>query len=167
MGAASSSQAMAPRNGGVTNEAITSTRMACRSGMSVRATIQPMGAATRQQVALTETAMVKVVSNGSTKAGSVKTQRKLASVTWPARSVRAKTKSQAMGSTISRHRIAANAIITTREVSKRRLNVRAARPGSASTLKAVSPVRAPQPRSTPSNALLEAPVVAHTLKYLA
>ena len=50
MGAASSSQAMAPRNGGVTNEAITSMRTARRSGMSVRATIQPIGAATTQQI---------------------------------------------------------------------------------------------------------------------
>ncbi len=121
MGAASSSQAMAPRNGGVTNEAMTRMRMVCRSGMSVRATIQPMGAATRQQMALTETAMVKVVSNGSTKSGSVKTQRKLASVTWPARSVRAKTRSQAIGSTISRHRMAANTAITTPDTSMRRM----------------------------------------------
>ena len=71
LGAASSSQAMAPRNGGVTNEAITRMRTAPRSGMSVRATIQPIGAATRQQMTLTEVAMVSVVSSGSTKAGSV------------------------------------------------------------------------------------------------
>ena len=43
---------MAPRNGGVTNEAITSMRMVRLKGMSVRATIQPMGAATRQQMRL-------------------------------------------------------------------------------------------------------------------
>ena len=139
MGAASSSQAMAPRNGGVTNDAMTSMRTVCRSGMSVRATIQPMGAATRQQMALTETAMVKVVSNGSTKAGSVKTQRKLASVTWPARSVRAKTRSQAIGSTINRHRMAANTVITTRDVSMRRMEVCAKRACSASTVKEVPP----------------------------
>ena len=42
LGAASSSQAMAPRNGGVTNEAVTSARTVRRSGMSVRATSQPM-----------------------------------------------------------------------------------------------------------------------------
>ena len=71
MGAASSSQAMAPRNGGVTNEAITRMRTVRRSGMSVRATSQPMGAATRQQTTLTDAAMVSVVSSGSTKAGSV------------------------------------------------------------------------------------------------
>ena len=50
MGAASSSQAMAPRNGGVTNEAVTSARTVRRSGMSVRATSQPIGAATAQQI---------------------------------------------------------------------------------------------------------------------
>ena len=72
MGAASSSQAMAPRNGGVTNEAITSMRIARRRGISVRATIQPMGAATRQQATLTEMAMTSVVISGSTKTGSVK-----------------------------------------------------------------------------------------------
>ena len=50
LGAASSSQAMAPRNGGVTNEAVTSARTVRRSGMSVRATSQPIGAATAQQI---------------------------------------------------------------------------------------------------------------------
>ncbi len=43
MGAASSSQAMAPRNGGVTNDAVTRARTVRRSGMSVRATSQPIG----------------------------------------------------------------------------------------------------------------------------
>ena len=46
LGAASSSQAIAPRNGGVTNEAVTSIRTVRRNGMSVRATSQPIGAAT-------------------------------------------------------------------------------------------------------------------------
>ena len=41
---------MAPRNGGVTKEAVTSARMVCRSGMSVRDTSQPIGAATTQQI---------------------------------------------------------------------------------------------------------------------
>ena len=45
---------MAPRNGGVTKEAVTSARTVRRSGMSVRATSQPIGAATRQQIALAE-----------------------------------------------------------------------------------------------------------------
>ena len=43
---------MAPRNGGVTNEAVTSARTVRRSGMSVRATSQPIGAATAQQIRL-------------------------------------------------------------------------------------------------------------------
>src|SRR5216683_153283 len=49
-GAASSSQATAPRNGGVTNDAVTRARTVRRSGMSVRATSHPIGAATTQQI---------------------------------------------------------------------------------------------------------------------
>ncbi len=56
---------MAPRNGGVTNEAITRMRMVRRSGMSVRATSQPMGAATAQQMSDDKVASAKVVSSGS------------------------------------------------------------------------------------------------------
>ena len=57
LGAASISQAMAPTNGGVTRLAITRVRTVRRIGMSVRATSQPNGAATMQQIVLTETAM--------------------------------------------------------------------------------------------------------------
>jgi hypothetical protein len=71
LGAANSSQATAPRNGGVTNEAVTSALTVRRSGMSVRATSQPIGAATRQQIAAELTAMIRVVSSGSRKVGSV------------------------------------------------------------------------------------------------
>ena len=46
-------------------------RIGRRQGMSVRATSQPMGAATAQQITLTARAMVNVVSSGSRKAGSV------------------------------------------------------------------------------------------------
>ena len=67
MGAASISQAIAPTKGGVTSEAITSVRTVRRSGMSVRATSQPNGAATRQQIALTENGDDRVVISGSTK----------------------------------------------------------------------------------------------------
>src|SRR5712675_2333276 len=49
-GAASNSQATAPRKGGVTKDAVTSARTVRRSGMSVRATSHPMGAATAQQI---------------------------------------------------------------------------------------------------------------------
>eukprot|EP01036_Dinobryon_divergens_P045031 gene45031-60120_t len=53
------------------------------SGMSVRDTSQPSGAATRQQIALTEQAMIRVVTSGSTKVGSVNSVAKLASVKPP------------------------------------------------------------------------------------
>ena len=64
-GAASNSQAMAPRNGGVTNEAVTSARIVPANGRSVRATSQPIGAATAQQMTADETARMKVVTSGS------------------------------------------------------------------------------------------------------
>ena len=41
LGAARISHATAPRNGGVTNEAVTSARIACFIGRSVRATSSP------------------------------------------------------------------------------------------------------------------------------
>ncbi len=55
---------MAPRNGGVTNEAVTSARTVRRSGMSVRATSQPIGAATTQQMTADEVARMTVVISG-------------------------------------------------------------------------------------------------------
>ena len=76
LGAASSSQAIAPRNGGVTNEAVTSMRTVRRNGMSVRATSQPIGAATAQQMMLDEVAMMTVVISGSTKIGLVTSSMK-------------------------------------------------------------------------------------------
>src|SRR5260370_30341431 len=80
LGAASNSQATAPRNGGVTNEAVTSARMNWRPGMSVRDTSQPIGAATTQQIAADVVAMMAVVSNGSRKSGSVNNLTKFCSV---------------------------------------------------------------------------------------
>ena len=74
---------MAPRNGGVTNEAITRRRMVRRSGMSVRATIQPSGAATQAAGDADRGGDDQRRSSGSTKAGSVNSVRKLASVTCP------------------------------------------------------------------------------------
>ena len=138
MGAASSSQAMAPRNGGVTNEAITSRRTPRCNGMSVRATIQPIGAATAQQIRLTETAMTSVVPSGSTNAGSVNSVAKLASVKLRARSVKPNTTSQPIGSTTSRHSPAANSAITAPDRSMRDRIVAAADLGRASTVKPVS-----------------------------
>src|SRR5438270_8845560 len=86
-GAASNSQAIAPRNGGVTNEAVTSARIVRRSGMSVRATSQPIGAATAQQMIADEVARITVVTSGSTNVGSVTSFAKLSSVSAPDRSV--------------------------------------------------------------------------------
>src|SRR3954470_23175167 len=108
LGAASSSQATAPRNGGVTNDAVTSARMNCRPGMSVRDTSQPIGAATTQQKNAEVVAMIAVVSSGSRKSGSVNSFTKFCSVTWRSRSVRLYTASQDIGSTISSTRNAAN-----------------------------------------------------------
>ena len=89
-GMASSSQAIAPRNGGVTNEAVTSARTKPRSGMSVRATSQPIGAATAQQITAELVARITVVMNGSTNTGLTISSRKLASVKAPVLSVRLK-----------------------------------------------------------------------------
>src|SRR5258707_548658 len=94
LGAASISQAMAPTKGGVTSDSITRVRTVRRIGMSVRATSQPSGAATAQQIALVEKAMMRVVISGSTKVGSVNRATKLPSVAltsllagyWPLRS---------------------------------------------------------------------------------
>src|SRR4029450_2713608 len=71
LGAASISQAMAPTKGGVTRLAMTSVRTVRRIGMSVRATSQPKGAATMQQIALTETAMISGGISGATETGYV------------------------------------------------------------------------------------------------
>ena len=79
---------MAPRNGGVTKDAVTSARTVRRSGMSVRATSQPIGAATKQQIALAELAMMTVVISGSTKVGSLARRVKFSSVKAPVRSTR-------------------------------------------------------------------------------
>src|SRR3954463_11812847 len=108
LGAASSSQATAPRNGGVTNEAVTSARMVCRPGMSVRDTSQPIGAATRQQMIADVVAMIAVVSNGSRKSGSVNSLTKFCSVGWRALSVNANSASHDIGNTIRTIITAAN-----------------------------------------------------------
>ena len=84
MGAASSSQAIAPRNGGVTNEAVTSARTALENGRSVRATSQPIGAAARQQKMLALVARISVVTIGARNSGSVTSVAKLSSVKAPA-----------------------------------------------------------------------------------
>ena len=88
MGAASSSQAIAPRKGGVTKEAVTSERTVRRSGISVLATSQPMGAAKAQQMTLELVARITVVVNGSTNTGSVTKVLKFSRVNAPLRSTR-------------------------------------------------------------------------------
>src|ERR1700730_13331028 len=108
LGAASNSQATAPRNGGVTNEAVTSARMNCRPGMSVRDTSQLKGAATTQQIAADAVAMIAVVNSGSRKSGSVNSVTKFCSVGCLALLVGLNTPSHDIGSTISTTRQAAN-----------------------------------------------------------
>src|SRR5262245_45776350 len=88
LGAASNSHAIAPRNGGVTNEAVTSMRMVRRSGMSVRATSQPIGAATAQQTRAELVDTVTVEISGSTNTGLVASSTKVATVKAPVLSVR-------------------------------------------------------------------------------
>ena len=88
LGAASSSQAMAPRNGGVTKDAVTSARTVRRNGMSVRATSHPIGAATIQQKMLELVARITVVISGSRNASSETSVLKLSSVKAPERSTR-------------------------------------------------------------------------------
>ena len=74
---------MAPRNGGVTNDAVTISRTVRRNGMSVRATSQPIGAATAQQIRLVLKARMKVVTNGSRSVGSFARVMKFCSVNAP------------------------------------------------------------------------------------
>src|SRR6188508_2050635 len=118
-GAASSSHATAPRNGGVTNDAVTSARMICRPGMSVRDTSQPIGAATRQQITAEVVAMIAVVSSGSRNAGSVNRVTKFCSVGLRVLSVNANTASHDIGSTINTIMNAANSQRTGRVKSMR------------------------------------------------
>ena len=80
---------MAPRNGGVTNEAVTRTRTVRRIGMSVRATSHPIGAATAQQIRLVLKARMKVVMNGSSSVGSLTSVTKFCSENAPFLSVKA------------------------------------------------------------------------------
>ena len=82
-GAARISQAMAPRNGGVTNEAITKTRTSRRPARSVRATSQASGVAMTHDRRPTLSAMAKAVRYGRRSVGSETSAAKLASVSSP------------------------------------------------------------------------------------
>src|SRR5271154_2917540 len=103
-GAARISHAIAPRNGGVTNDAVTRARTIRRAGMSVRATSQPIGAATRQQITPTALDSVTVTVRGSIRSGSVNKVTKLAKVGEPLASDSAYTTSQNSGRMTSTHR---------------------------------------------------------------
>src|ERR1700736_419975 len=106
-GAARISQAIAPRNGGVTNEAVTKARTVRPNGMSVRATSQPIGAATAQQMTADDVAMIAVVISGSRKLGSVNRRWKFSKVNARVRSVKPNTSGQDIGKAIGVSRIAA------------------------------------------------------------
>src|SRR4029079_18862640 len=108
---------MAPRNGGVTNEAVTSARITPENGRSVRATSHPIGAATAQQIAADETAMMNVEVRGSINAASENSRAKLASVSPPFGSVTLKTTSHDSGSTMRMQSRAAKAYSTGAERS--------------------------------------------------
>ena len=107
----------------MTKEAVTSARMVCRPGMSVRDTSQPIGAATRQQITAEVVAMIAVVSKGSRNAGSVNNVTKFCSVGCRALSVNANTASHDSGSTISTIMNAANSHRTGRVQSTRDFGV--------------------------------------------
>ena len=68
-GAARISQAMAPRNGGVTNEAITKRAHQPAPGRSVRATSQASGVAMTQDRTPTLSAMAKAVRTAAAASG--------------------------------------------------------------------------------------------------
>src|SRR5471030_3087652 len=91
LGDASISQATAPKNGGVTKDAVTSVRIMRRPGIFVRATIQPSGAATMQHTIATLTAITRVMRNGLTIAGSVTSWTMLTMLAPPASLVNART----------------------------------------------------------------------------
>src|SRR6266852_6586140 len=100
-GAASISQAIAPRNGGVTKDAVTKARIMARSGMLVRDTSQASGVATAQEATATLSAMASAVRNGETKLGSRTSLMKFAGVSAPASSVMLYQASQSNGSNTS------------------------------------------------------------------
>src|SRR5687767_4237526 len=97
LGAARISQAMAPRKGGVTKDAVIKVRIMRRARMSVRAASQASGMATATLASDTEMAMVRVVRMGSASVGSVTSAAKLASVNAPAGLVKAYQASHASG----------------------------------------------------------------------
>src|SRR5260370_8664646 len=100
-GAARISQAIAPRKGGVTNDAVTNARIVARSGILVRETSQASGVATAQAAIATLNAMARAVKNGETKLGSLASLMKLLAVSAPLLSVMLYPASQSSGSSIT------------------------------------------------------------------
>ena len=84
LGAASITQAMAPRNGGVMKEAVTRLRMKRWPGMSVRATSQASGVATTQEKKPTHAAMAQEMKKARRIVASVNRRARLANVGEPA-----------------------------------------------------------------------------------
>src|SRR5260370_36893364 len=82
-GTARISQAIAPRNGGVTKDAVTKARIVWRCGMSVRETSQASGVATTQEAMATLSAMASAARNGETKLGSLASLMKFPAVSAP------------------------------------------------------------------------------------
>jgi hypothetical protein len=91
-----------------------------RSGMSVRATSHPIGAATTQQITLAETERTSVVKSGWMNAWSVNSRRKFASVNLPDRSEKPNTTSQPIGKMTRMQSAIANSARTAAERSVRK-----------------------------------------------
>src|SRR3954447_12024330 len=132
-GAARISHAMAPRKGGVTNEAVTRARISRRSGRSVRATSQVSGRAAAAAPSATLAAISSAVRYGLAKLGSVASRTKLAAVNAPLLSVTLYQTSHPRGSRTRPHRNSASRTMTGRDRSIERMARLPAR-GSATVI---------------------------------
>src|SRR5215207_1184697 len=118
-GAARISHAMAPRKGGVTKDAVISTRTRFRPGMFVRATSQAIGAATAAEINPTLVATIRLTLSGAAKVSSVTRRAMFAKVRAPSLSVSAYQASQASGKPTRAARKSPQAISTSPERSTR------------------------------------------------
>src|SRR3954452_2199873 len=116
-GAARISQAIAPRKGGVTNEAVTRARTRRRSGRSVRATSQASGRAAAAAPSATPAAILSAVRYGLAKLGSVARRTKLAAVNAPSLSVTLYQTSHPSGRRTRPHKNSASRTMTGRDTS--------------------------------------------------
>src|SRR6266404_5234241 len=143
-GAARISQAIAPRKGGVTKDAVTKARIVWRWGMSVRETSQASGVATAQEAMATLSAMASAVRNGETKLGSLASLTKFPVVRAPLASVMLYQASQRSGSRTSAARSGTE-----------RSNLRCADTGARSNARLIASCRRRQqrqPSTIPSEA---------------